>query len=109
MKRRAWRNNHLARGVAMQPLSLSSRPNEAGGRGLPIPIRNSSICADANLPVIQPTRHKRWGFLRIGRNPRNRRQDYQEMILGLLQNEQSTPMTGLLLLMQSSIAHGQTS
>jgi hypothetical protein len=35
-----------------------------------------------------------------------------EKILNLLQNEQSTPMTGLLLLMQlsqSSIAHGQSS
>jgi hypothetical protein len=52
------------------------------------------------------------GFLRIGRNPRNRRQGFLEKILDLLQNEQSTPMTGLLLLMQlwqSSIAHGQSS
>jgi hypothetical protein len=34
------------------------------------------------------------GFLRIGRNPRNRRQGHLEKILDLLQNEQSTPMTG---------------
>jgi hypothetical protein len=39
-------------------------------------------------------------------------QGYLEKILDLLQNEQSTPMTGLLPLMQlsqSSIAHGQSS
>jgi hypothetical protein len=54
----AWRNNRLARGVAINTLSLSSRPHEAGGRAFPSLLRNSMEGRQNhrahNFPVCRP-------------------------------------------------------